>query len=145
MHPTPCTRAENRLCSPSAVSLQPVPVTATAAPAPAVLPRKIRTTEASSSYGGSLPFVREWIKSPAHRRPSRASRARFSALTRHYGALRSRRTQEDGRRKHDHTDSPVHGIPHTRNDTGAAVSGATAKKPHIKRVTSKVDVLFAQA
>jgi hypothetical protein len=50
-------------------------------------------------------------------------------LTRHYGALRSRRTQEDGRRKHARTGSPVHG---TRKDTGAVSEGCDGEETTYK-------------
>jgi SET domain-containing protein len=33
------------------------------------------------------------------------------------------RSQEDDRRKHGHSDSTVHGIPHVHKDTGAVSEG----------------------
>jgi|SRR6267154_767400 len=42
------------------------------------------------------------------------------------------RTQEDGRRKHARSDSPVHGIPHIRNDTGAISEGCDGEETTYK-------------
>ena len=38
------------------------------------------------------------------------------------------RTQEDSRRKHARSDSPVHGIPHVRNDTRAVSEGCDGEE-----------------
>src|SRR6266852_2577282 len=42
------------------------------------------------------------------------------------------RTQEDGRRKHARSDSPVHGIPYVRNDTGAVSEGCDSEETTYK-------------